>query len=499
MTGFVRNVTVVLVIACGAGCATVPRDDSGAVALRLRNELRGVGADYRSPAEFRSFSDTVTRAEVLATTGRGAEAGKVFRLAVLKGRMLMTEAASKPPLPVTPADRGSETPQARRGAGHPVVAAPPKHAVVGAARAALTPSERESPAAAPAVRVPSSPPVLHRRPAPSPASKPAPKASPGERFMAADDGVDTLPADERSRIVGTRSAYLVRKGDSLTRIGARLGVDWRQLARINGIDPDGMLRTGQLLYYDNHRIVPKRVRDGIVINIPDRTLYLFKGGKVRRSYPVTLGRPQRPDDEPQWKTPIGRFTITAKEKDPAWRVPTSIQEEMERKGEEVVKEVPPGDDNPLGKYALRTTFPGIMIHSTIAPASIYSFSSHGCIRVSPDNMEELFRSVSVRTPGEIVYQPVKLFVSHTGRVFLEVHRDIYGVYRGDLPGVARRLIRHENVAGRVDWHLVERALKNSSGIPEEITRDATDHRKSAVGHASGHLSRHARSGASDDS
>jgi lipoprotein-anchoring transpeptidase ErfK/SrfK len=310
--------------------------------------------------------------------------------------------------------------------------------------------------------------------------------------MATDDGIGTLPAGERSRIVGTRSEYLVRKGDSLVRIGARLGVDWRQLARINGIEPSRTLRVGQVLYYDNHRIVPKRVKDGIVINIPDRTLYLFRGGRVWKSYPVAVGRPRKPKDDELWMTPTGRFTITAKEKDPTWRVPPSIQEEMERKGEDVVTEVPPGDDNPLGKYALRTTLPGILIHGTISPASIYSFSSHGCIRVSPANMEELFQAVSVRTPGEIVYQPVKLLVSQSGRVFLEVHRDIYDIYRGDLQAVAQRLIRRENVAGRVDWTLVSRALRRSSGIPEEVTRDATGRQPAAD--TSGTLFRHNRSG-----
>ena len=68
----------------------------------------------------------------------------------------------------------------------------------------------------------------------------------------------------------------------------------------------------------------------------------------------------------------------------------------------VLTEVPPGDDNPLGKYALMTSLSGIMIHSTTRPASIYNFASHGCIRLRNADMVTLFDHAAVGTPVEIV-------------------------------------------------------------------------------------------------
>lgn len=458
MTGFMKLLAFAVSVAC-AGCAAVPVQDSGPAALGLRDELRRSGADYRSPLEFRSFSDTLTRAEVMFAIGKREDAEKLYRLSILKGALLKESVgrheAPSPPDGIDPSAQGGSATDEPNAASSPD-AAPEQ------------PVPAEPPPPVPAAEQPL-PPAASPRPAP-PAGSAAqiPAAPPGERVLP-DDGTASLLDGERSRVAGTRATYLVRKNDTLKRVGARLGVDWRLLAKINGIDPKQKLTVGQEISYDNHKIVPKRVRDGIVINIPDRTLYLFRSGQLKKAYPVAVGRPQKPDDDELWKTPTGRFTITAKQKDPTWKVPPSIREEMERKGEEVLTEVLPGGRNPLGRYALRTSLPGILIHGTTSPASIYSFSSHGCIRVNPDHMEELFQAVSTQTPGEIIYQPVKLLASRTGRVFLEVHRDIYNVYGGDLAGEAKRLIRNGNVAGRVDWKRVARSLKRSSGIPEEIT------------------------------
>jgi L,D-transpeptidase ErfK/SrfK len=68
--------------------------------------------------------------------------------------------------------------------------------------------------------------------------------------------------------------------------------------------------------------------------------------------------------------------------------------------------------------------PGYGIHGTIAPASIYHFQTHGCIRAHPDDIAGLFDEVSPGTPGLLVYQRL-LIANGGGRVFLEVHPDAY--------------------------------------------------------------------------
>lgn len=209
------------------------------------------------------------------------------------------------------------------------------------------------------------------------------------------------------------------------------------------------------------------MKNGIVVNIPDRTLYYFRQGKLAISLPVALGVAVK-TEKYDWKTPTGKFKITAKMKDPTWHVPPSIQSEMEDHGKEVITSVPPGTTNPLGKYAIKTSIPGILIHSTTKPWSIYSFASHGCIRVYPEQMEEFFKEIRVNTPGEIIYKPVKLAVTEEGRVFLEVHRDVYSK-SNNLASEARSLIEKQNLSGQVDWQKVESIVRLKAGIAEDIS------------------------------
>jgi L,D-transpeptidase ErfK/SrfK len=270
------------------------------------------------------------------------------------------------------------------------------------------------------------------------------------------------------KLVGTSSTYSVQKGDTIRLVAARLGVSRQQLITRNRLDEKAYLKIGQKLVYNNRKIVPQRMKNGIVVNIPDRTLYYFKQGKLAVSLPVALGVPVK-SEKYDWKTPTGKFKITAKMKDPTWHVPSSIQSEMEDLGREIITRIPPGPENPLGKYAIKTSLPGILIHSTTKPWSIYSFASHGCIRVYPEQMEELFKEVMVNTPGEIIYQPVKLAITEEGRVFLEVHRDVYGKSSSGLAREARRLIEKQKLSERVDWRKVESIVRNTAGIAEDIT------------------------------
>lgn len=337
-----------------------------------------------------------------------------------------------------------------------------------------------------------SPPILSTpvpsatRISPVPDSKIAPipdKNIPAE-MLSEPKKIETLPAADSSEsddteddflsdavaseyLVGNPSVYHVKKNENIRLIAAKLGVTRQHLMEVNGLNSKTVLKTGQQLKYNNRKIIPQQVRNGIIINIPEKTLYYFKGGKLTRSIPVALGVATK-NKKFDWKTPTGKFKIVAKQKDPTWYVPSSIQEEMEDEGKEVITSIPPGPTNPLGKYAFKTTLPGILIHSTIRPASIYSFASHGCIRVYPQHMEEFFNEVKVNTPGEIIYRPVKLVNTETGRIFLEVHHDVYGK-SAELTQVAKQLIEKQKLSDRVNWQKVRSVIRQKAGIAEDIT------------------------------
>jgi len=276
-----------------------------------------------------------------------------------------------------------------------------------------------------------------------------------------------------TRLVGVNGTYTVVKGDTIRLVAAKLGVSRAQLIAKNGLNQKDSLKPGQIIHYNNRRIIPEHpIKNGIVINIPDRMLYLFQQGTLSFSTAVALGTPTK-TDQFIWQTPTGKFRVVQKAKDPTWTVPPSIQEEMRLDGKEVITSIPPGKNNPLGKYAIKTSLPGILIHSTTKPWSIYTYASHGCIRVYPERMEELFKLIHVNAPGEIIYHPVKIAVTEDGKILLEAHTDIYNKTKG-LAAEAKALIRARKLDNKVDWEKVKRVISRKAGVAEEITRSSND-------------------------
>jgi L,D-transpeptidase ErfK/SrfK len=267
-------------------------------------------------------------------------------------------------------------------------------------------------------------------------------------------------------IIGGTTQYIVQKGDRLDLIGAKLGVYWKNIARENGLDPKAKFVPGQELKVTTRKIVPKTVEDGIIINIADRTLYYFKNGKLT-AYPVGVGLPSETEFG-DWRTPTNKFIVTGKRKNPTWSVPDSIQMEMAFKGKPVEETVPPGPKNPLGRYAIQTSIPGVLIHETIWPASVYRFRSHGCIRMLPESIEKLYEEVEKGTKGEIIYQPVKVAIDENERIFLEVRTDTYK----KLPSLkdhAWKLIGERGLSDKVNTARVEQVIREETGIAEDIT------------------------------
>lgn len=216
-------------------------------------------------------------------------------------------------------------------------------------------------------------------------------------------------------------------GDTLALVAARFGLETPVLARDNGLAANARLKPGDTLQVDNRHIVPAGIADGIVINLPQRRLFLFRGGSLKDSYPIAVG-------SGGWRTPIGEFNIREMEVDPSWEVPKSIQAEMASKGKRVLTRVAPGPDNPLGTRWIGLT-PSIGIHGTNAPSSIFKYSTHGCIRMSIEDVEHLFAQVTKGDPVSIIYEPL-LVAKDGGDLFVEVHRDPYG--RG---GVSRAALQ----------------------------------------------------------
>jgi lipoprotein-anchoring transpeptidase ErfK/SrfK len=127
----------------------------------------------------------------------------------------------------------------------------------------------------------------------------------------------------------------------------------------------------------------------IVIRRSSNLLTLYNGAHYVRQFHVATGQAIYP-------TPLGRFQIVVKWKNPTWYPPT---QDAWAKG---LKPVPPGPDNPLGTRWMGIDSPGVGIHGTDEPASIGYSESHGCVRMLVPDAEWLFDHVAVGTPVFIV-------------------------------------------------------------------------------------------------
>lgn len=266
--------------------------------------------------------------------------------------------------------------------------------------------------------------------------------------------------NEAPALTGGVSNYTVQPGEYLERIGARYGIDALTIAKDNRISTPDLILPHRVLRLDNRHIVPGGVRDGIVINLPQRMLFFFREGRLAAAYPVGLGRPS-------WPTVQGTFRVSLLERNPTWEVPKSIQDEMAREGEIVRTKVPPGPDNPLGEYWIGLSAPGYGLHGTIAPESVYHFQSHGCIRLHPDDVAALFPQVARGMTVKIIYEPV-LIAEQGGRVFIEVQPDVYHRAPPPLESI-RRLAAARQLTDRIDWQQAQSLSRERSGVARDAT------------------------------
>ncbi|MCW2977764.1 MAG: L,D-transpeptidase family protein [Actinomycetia bacterium] len=126
----------------------------------------------------------------------------------------------------------------------------------------------------------------------------------------------------------------------------------------------------------------------VVIRRASNLLTLYNGMRPVRQFAVATGQTIYP-------TPLGRFQIVVKWKNPWWYPPASPW----AKGE---KPTPPGPNNPLGTRWMGISSPGVGIHGTPQDGSIGYSLSHGCVRMHIPQAEWLFDHVDVGTPVYIV-------------------------------------------------------------------------------------------------
>jgi L,D-transpeptidase ErfK/SrfK len=282
-------------------------------------------------------------------------------------------------------------------------------------------------------------------------------------------GCDLGQLIDRNGNLRETTTYRASYQDTLLDVARRFHLGYVEMVAANpGTDP-WLPGEGSELVLPTVHLLPEAEPEGIIINLADMRLYFVpERGAAPQSYPIGIGREGL-------TTPLGTTEVVRKKVDPTWRPTPRMREEKP----ELPEEVGPGQDNPLGNRALYLGWPQYLIHGTNKPWGIGRRVSSGCIRMYPEDVEELFDKVALGTKVTVVDQPVKLgWIG--GELFMEAHPtqaqsdqlEAQGRFDPLLPSkvVDQVLAAAGEEAPRLDWSRIRQAAVERRGYPLQITR-----------------------------
>jgi len=133
--------------------------------------------------------------------------------------------------------------------------------------------------------------------------------------------------------------------------------------------------------------------------------------------------------------------------------------------------VPPGPDNPLGRYVLGLGLPGYLIHGTNKPAGVGMRVSHGCVRLFPENIESLYEQVGVGAPVRIVNQPY-LFAQLGDDIVFEAHAPLADDGRDWTSGLVQQAragtVGYAEEVVTIDEERIYRIANQARGFPVSV-------------------------------
>ena len=296
---------------------------------------------------------------------------------------------------------------------------------------------------------------------------PAPLASATHRFS-------FDPAHED--VVGVLQKTTASAEDTLPDIARRFNVGYEEIVRANpGVDP-WLPGKDREIILPTRFVLPDAPRQGVIINVAAMRIYYYpkraKGEpQVVVTHPIGIGKVG-------WQTPEGTTRIVARVKDPVWVPPVSVRKEHLENGDELPEKVPAGPDNPLGAYMFRLGWPSYLVHGTNKPYGVGMRSSHGCVRLYPEDIAILYETVPIGTPVRVVNQPVLLGWDND-----TLYVQAYGALEDDTRDWQhgpKSLLRKagksplwQKVRARdrdVDWQRARELSLQARGVPVPVTR-----------------------------
>ena len=285
---------------------------------------------------------------------------------------------------------------------------------------------------------------------------------------------------ERDDVIGVVQVVVADQEDTLSDIARRFNVGYEEIVRANpGVDP-WLPGAGREIIVPSQFILPNAPREGVVINSAAMRLFYFPKRKpgeqqVVYTHPIGIGKVG-------WKTPEGSTKVVRKTKNPTWRPGPGVRAEHKENGEILPAVVPPGPDNPLGTRAMYLGWPQYLIHGTNKPYGVGLRSSHGCIRLYPEDVESIYEMIQ---PGEkvtVVNQPF-VFGWHEEQLYLQAY-DVLEDDPRDWQKAQKKLISR-SLAARiqqqlksraevVNWEAISKLAHDPRGVPVSVSApDAT--------------------------
>lgn len=270
-------------------------------------------------------------------------------------------------------------------------------------------------------------------------------------------------------VVGHNLTVPAKASETLLDIARRYDIGYSEIKVANPDIDLWLPKEGSLVVVPTRYVLPQAPRKGVVINLAEMRLYYFPESQSAQpnivvTHPVGIGREG-------WSTPLGRTSVISKKKNPAWVPPESIRAEHVADGDPLPERVPPGPDNPLGKFAVRLGMPGYLIHGTNRPWGVGMRVSHGCIRLYPEDILSLFNQIKVGTSVNIVYQPFKAGIKGS-ILYLEAHASLPELESSEQGGltsmVAAIVAVTEKPVPGINWELAKRTAADRTGVATQV-------------------------------
>lgn len=134
-------------------------------------------------------------------------------------------------------------------------------------------------------------------------------------------------------------------------------------------------------------VLESSFKTAIIVSLDRCKIYLYKGAKLVKSYSCAPG-------QPAWPTPTGDFKIETKQANSSWFNPHAAWSAS------MPEVIGPGPSNPMGVRKIGINYPGVFMHGVPSGefSSIGTHASHGCMRMMPSDVMDLYGRVSIGNP-----------------------------------------------------------------------------------------------------